>query len=322
MKSAILLVPVGALVVGLAWSCRGRGPSVPAPGEGERAVGSVNAYLAGASHYTAFTPSFRAQVALAADQRSFLFKTFESDSMSGSTHESSRAFSVDFSITRTSHVTSHQLVFGGFGPRGFDRVVAFAVPVEPGSLYTARAGSQFPLDCEPPVLPVDWSDGTPFPPVATETRLAGGEFVEPVDRVGDGSPFRCDVLVQDLGGIVDLEADPDGRYVLILGGLNESERTLYRADLAAGSQAAKLLSSADEPWLRTATSLWIGESAALGRFTVMTTSAADGGYHVVGTDLGNDGDFEHFSRYDPTAFVAAELVPFGTPDFIAGLTDS
>lgn len=250
------------------------------------------------AHLAANEPDYKATVSVGASRQKVTLATEEQDGY-GVWHQSSSSYSVSFTITRIAHVTSHVLVFAGYGPRGGDVIESLSIPVQDGEMYTARLGNLYPVDCQPPQV---WG---PLGLSPTELEISGS-FVIPSARGARRTPARCQIYSGDLDGIVDFDADPDGRFVVVLGGADSlADRKLYQIPMHAGADPAVVLDPAAEPLLISAGSLAIREHATHGRLVEITGLALDGVQAVIGFDSDNDGTFEAFNHYDPTGYAAA-----------------
>ena len=219
----------------------------------------------------------------------------------------------DYVFASLSARSSHEAFAGGTTTTGEGVIERWILPPETGGYYTSResyAGTQI---------------GVPLPVANISLDLVGGAYVEPKDR-SSSPPYR-DVLYRgpQLAGLRCVVADPEDRFVLVLG----RDGSLFRVDYASGSPVVPVL-------LFSATAQGIPELAKCYYGRVYQHPTQGRVYHfnspssdpmpcdVLLFDGENDGVFENTIVYTRSEFLASPyyacswLDDFRTYRFAAG----
>lgn len=147
-------------------------------------------------------------------------------------------------------------------------------PWQTGAYYTERRSSTAPL-------------GTSVTPYRTQLRYRG-PFVTPAQRTPPVL-VRTPISAPSLPGtVVELEADPEDRYLTFRSLDAQGRSSVYQFDLSSGTTAL-LASSTSTPALAAAACMYFMDSTELGRLLKIETNGLDIVYLV---DEKNDGLFE------------------------------
>lgn len=241
------------------------------------------------------TPVFRRSLGVeGVDRRLVVVRSEERDG-SGAWHRSEERFLAPFAIAAVASASSHTLVLAGETTDGVDVLEAWWLPQPEGSYATWRPLSLFGRAFAAE-LPKGSSLGFAQPSAGLELALHGEAFVPPEERGGGAAPARESLLAEEVGGILDLALDADGRYAILLTGPPGS-RALLQLELVPGARPRTLASQAGVPALALSCALSLVEGPATGRSLVV--ALGHGGERLVALDPENDGVFAEIRVGDP-----------------------
>lgn len=199
-------------------------------------------------------------------------------------------YSVSYELLAVASRTSHAFFLAGRTRRtGKDVVEAWNIPVLPGESTTA-----YP--------PLDTPIGTPAPIGAPSVVLETPPFQLPLGR-GTATPQRLLLYSgTELGGVVSLAADPEGRFVLALAGA-AGDRKLFRLSIEEEGVPEILY---DDIVFQFVDTLAVHNHATLGRVVRAMGShvRSSGVKAIVLIDSDNDGNFDGREDHTPQTYVA------------------
>ena len=189
---------------------------------------------------------------------------------------SQSAFSVSYDIVDVSQRTPSDIFIAGALDSGGESVIErWTFRKTRGAYHASRPEATTPL-------------GTPFTTPPTTIEIVGGTFVQPELR--NARPPIRKIIYQGtcMGPIRGLGVDPDGRYVLVLGGVAPAT-AVYRIALTllSNPEPVLLYDSTAFPELTNSTRITPFDHSTLGR--ILVARAIEQPWVVVLYDVLNDG---------------------------------
>lgn len=239
------------------------------------------------------------------DRRSLTVTTDEKDPVSGNWYGSQKTYSVSFDIVALCSRTANEIYLVGTSATGEDIVERWQLPAESGAYYASRPVSSSPI-------------GTPATVGQTFIQVQGGSFVSPPGRT-DLRPTKDQIYVgYATSGIYSITADPEGRFVIVLGG-TDPVRTLFQIPNSPGSTPVALYSSpAPDLFMVAADAVLARDRLDIGRVYFLSSRDANqlGIYATLLFDPDNDGAFDSATSYSYPDYQAAGLVDNLWVDFV------
>lgn len=172
------------------------------------------------------------------------------------------AYAATFRFVAVDGRGSTELYVAGFDNQGRDHLERWTTLTQDGAYFVElpRASSTV---------------GVPLPPLpSARLGVQGGKFIPPAQRPGPPRQSRMEICSGELfGGIKDLIADPEGRFVFVLGALPPA---VYRVLDVEGSLPEKLFDQRELPDLDETEGFFVRQHVSRGRcYTFDNTLALD-----------------------------------------------
>ena len=274
------------------------GRNTLASGSGER----VNALIASDDYYSGITVRSSSGVVMPGQSASddlIVRRDRERDPSTQDFVERESVFSVSYDIVGVYQRTPSDIFIAGANTNGSFVVERWTFQKNGGAYYASRPAATTPL-------------GTPFTTPPTTIEIVG-TFGQPALGLG-GPPLRNTVYQgTSMGPIRGLVVDPDGRYVLVLGGVAPGT-AVYRLDLTSGANPELLYDSTTLPELTNTTLITPFDHDTLGR--VFIAAGFDQPWTVVLYDPQNDGIIDGEMLFTVDTFETSGIPTGIVRDFI------
>ncbi|MFT5285753.1 MAG: hypothetical protein ACI8TQ_001921 [Planctomycetota bacterium] len=213
----------------------------------------------------------------------------EKDPISGDWHQSTTDHSVAFDVHDVTGLGADTIVVGGYSER-FDHEVIELWDLAPtvGGYQAWRGGQTVGI-------------GTPIPTSSIVEGIEGAQFLLPAARSPTRPPSKSELFRGDLGGIVAIEADPEGRFVLVL---SDEHDCVYLIDVASGTKQV-VLDASTSAVVASSDGIRALEHSVEGRMYIVGDNFSD--EYVFMQDPDNDGDFDSFLELDRAGISATDF---------------
>jgi len=228
------------------------------------------------------------------------FLTRELDPYTNEWREERTFQATSFEVTGLAGISGTHFVVAGPSAGGNDVIELWTVQPARGAYVATR-----PLS---PTSPIGESVATP----PLTIGIVGDDYIPPAARSAPLLSRRVIFTGPDMGGIRAMSADPDGRFVMALGG---SYPGLYRVGL--DGTAALVLDPLEMPFLEDARTIQAVRDDTLGRYYLIRSFGISNGLLAIAAiDEDNDGIVDYTVLLDETEFETSTLTDPPTEDFL------